>query len=187
MTLDLPHGVAARQRVDDIVEDKEVTATLKPWYHAWCKRPTFSDEHLQAFNLPKVHLVDTDVLVLSTGFVAPSVGGGDPVLRSGIRVSGRNGLVFRDKWKARGAATLHGILSHDFPNLLSGAAWHAAVPMCTPGYMTNEGEGFGKQPEPEEAMKRGRAAPLSGGLISYDGILAEWREKGDLAGVITDQ
>lgn len=46
--------------------------------------------------------------------------------------------------------------------------------------MTNEGEGFGKQPEPEEAIKRGRAVPLSGGLISYGGVLAERREKGDL-------
>lgn len=81
------------------------------WYHAWCKRPTFSDEYLQAFNPPNVHLVDTDgrgvesadekclvsggseyplhVLVLSTGFVAPSAGGGDPALRSEIRISGR--------------------------------------------------------------------------------------------------
>lgn len=27
------------------------------------------------------------------------------------------GLVFQDKWRARGATTLHGILSHDFPSL----------------------------------------------------------------------
>ncbi|KAG6357067.1 hypothetical protein INS49_014944 [Diaporthe citri] len=261
--LDLPHGEATRKRVDDIVRDKETAAKLKPWYPSWCKRPTFSDEYLQAFNLPNVHLVDTDgrgvesatekglvfggkeypldVLVLSTGFTSPSAGNGDPALRSGIRVSGRGGLVFQDKWKARGATTLHGILSHDFPNLfflsplqagsapnnvhmldvqarhigyilgqaksrnaatveasaeseeawslmcMSGAAWYAPIPMCTPGYMTREGEGFGKQPEPAEAMKLARASPLSGGLISYDAILTEWREKGDLAGVVVEQ
>ncbi|KAK2602122.1 hypothetical protein N8I77_008681 [Diaporthe amygdali] len=258
--LDLPHGEALRRRVDDIVKDKDTAAKLKPWYHSWCKRPTFSDEYLQAFNLPNVHLIDTDgrgvesatekglvfdgkeypldVLVLSTGFISTSAGGGDPALRSGIRVSGRNGLVFQDKWKAQGATTLHGLLSHDFPNLfflsplqagsapnnvhmldvqakhlayilgqardknaatvevsaeseeawslkcMAGAAWYAVVPMCTPGAMTNEGEGYGKQPEPAEAMKKARASPWSGGLLSYDKILAEWREKGDLAGVI---
>lgn len=263
VALDLPHGEATRKRVDDIVRDKETAAKLKPWYPAWCKRPTFSDEYLQAFNLPNVHLVDTDgrgvesatekglvfggeeypldVLVLSTGFTSPSAGNGDPALRSGIRVSGRGGLLFQDKWKAKGATTLHGILSHDFPNLfflsplqagsapnnvhmldvqarhigyilgqarsrnaatveasaeseeawslmcMSGAAWYAPIPMCTPGYMTREGEGFGKQPEPAEAMKQARASPLSGGLISYDAILAEWREKGDLAGVVVEQ
>lgn len=261
--LDLPQGEATRKRVDDIVADKETAAKLKPWYPSWCKRPTFSDEYLQAFNLPGVHLVDTDgrgvesatdkglvfggkeypldVLVLSTGFVSPSRGGGDPALRSGIRVSGRGGLEFQDKWKSRGATTLHGILSHDFPNLfflsplqagsapnnvhmldvqarhiayilgrakgrnaatveasaeseeawsikcLSGAAWYAPIPMCTPGYMTSEGEGFGKQPEPAEAMKKGRASPWSGGLLSYNEILAEWREKGDLDGVVIEQ
>jgi cation diffusion facilitator CzcD-associated flavoprotein CzcO len=261
--MDLPQGEAARKRVDSIVKDKETAAKLKPWYPSWCKRPTFSDEYLQAFNLPNVHLVDTDgrgiesatenglvfggkeypldVLVLSTGFVSPSAGGGDPALRSGIQVLGRNGLAFQDKWKAQGATTLHGILSHDFPNLfflsplqagsapnnvhmldvqarqigyvlgqarsrkaatveasaeseeawslkcMSGAAWYAPISMCTPGYMTNEGEDFGKQPEPAEAMKKARASPWSGGLLSYDGILAEWREKGDLAGIAIKQ
>ncbi|KAL1850987.1 hypothetical protein Daus18300_012721 [Diaporthe australafricana] len=260
--MDLPHGEALRKRVDDIVEDRDTAAKLKPWYNSWCKRPTFSDEYLQAFNLPNVHLVDTDgrsvdsatekglvfdgkeypldVLVLSTGFVSPGAGGGDPARRSGIRVSGRNGLLFQDKWEARGATTLHGITSHDFPNLfflsplqagsapnnvhmldvqakqiayilgqakerdaatveasaeeeeawsmqcMAGAAYYAAIPMCTPGYMTNEGEGFGKQPDMAEAMKKGRASPCSGGLLSYDKILAEWREKGDLAGVVIE-
>lgn len=260
--LDLPHGEAVRKRVDDVVEDKATAAKLKPWYNSWCKRPTFSDEYLQAFNLPNVHLVDTDgrgidsatekglvfegkeypldVLVLSTGFISPSAGGGDPAFRSGIRVLGRNGLVFQDKWEAKGATTLHGILSHDFPNLfflsplqagsapnnvhmldvqakhiahilgeaekrkaatveasaegeeawsmkcMAGAAWYAAIPMCTPGYMTNEGEGFGKQPEPAEAMKNARSAPWSGGLLNFEKILAEWREQGDLDGVVIE-
>lgn len=262
VALDLPQGEANRKRVDEIVKDKETAAKLKPWYPCWCKRPTFSDEYLQAFNLPNVHLVDTDgkgiesatetgvvfggkeypldVLVLSTGFVSPSAGGGDPALRSGIRVSGRNDLLFQDKWQTRGATTLHGILSHDFPNLfflsplqagsapnnvhmldvqakqigyilgqarsrnaaiveatadseeawstqcMSGAAWYAPISMCTPGYMTNEGQDYGKQLEPAEAMKRARASPCSGGLLSYDGMLAEWREKGDLAGVVIE-
>ncbi|KAI3399307.1 hypothetical protein diail_7262 [Diaporthe ilicicola] len=260
--MDLPLGEALRKRVDDIVRDRDTAAKLKPWYPSWCKRPTFSDEYLQAFNLPNVHLVDTDgrsvdsatekglvfdgkeypldVLVLSTGFTSPAAGGGDPTVRSGISVSGRNGLRFQDKWKAQGPTTLHGLLSHSFPNLfflsplqaggapnnvhmldvqarhlayilrqaeernaatveasaegeeewslkcMAGSGWFAAIPMCTPGYMTNEGEGFGKQPEPAEAKKMARASPWSGGLLSYDKVLAEWREKGDFAGLVIE-
>ena len=31
---------------------------LKPWYRRYCKRPTFNDEYLPAFNRPNVHLID---------------------------------------------------------------------------------------------------------------------------------
>ena len=104
-----------------------------------CKRPTFSDEYLQAFNQPNVHLVDTDgkgvdsatatgfvvrgqeypfdVLVLSTGYVTPSIGGGSPAARTGIEIRGRDGKSLDDKWKNHGAATLHGVCSNGFPNL----------------------------------------------------------------------
>src|SRR6266404_3670150 len=33
--------------------------SLKPWYRQFCKRPTFNDEYLPAFNRPNVTLVDT--------------------------------------------------------------------------------------------------------------------------------
>jgi cation diffusion facilitator CzcD-associated flavoprotein CzcO len=104
-----------------------------------CKRPTFSDEYLQAFNQPNVHLVDTDgkgvdsataegfvvggleypldVIVLSTGYVSPSVGGGSPAVRTGIEIYGRGGKSLDDKWKTHGASTLHGVCSNGFPNL----------------------------------------------------------------------
>ena len=48
-----------RARVDAIVEDPKTAAALKPYYPYGCKRPTFHDEYLPAFNLPHVHLVDT--------------------------------------------------------------------------------------------------------------------------------
>ena len=104
-----------------------------------CKRPTFSDEYLQAFNQPNVHLVDTDgkgvesatadgfvvagqkypldVIVLSTGYVTPSIGGGSPAVRTGIEIYGRGGKSLDDKWQNHGAATLHGMCSNGFPNL----------------------------------------------------------------------
>src|SRR6202451_237108 len=79
-----------RARVDAIVKDSKTAAALKPYYPYGCKRPTFHDEYLPAFNLPQVTLVDTapsgvrqinargvvhdgveypvDVLIYATGF-----------------------------------------------------------------------------------------------------------------------
>ena len=45
-----------RARVDAIVEDLATAAALKPYYPYGCKRLTFHDEYLPAFNLPHVHL-----------------------------------------------------------------------------------------------------------------------------------
>ena len=38
-----------RERVDKIVKDKKAAEALKPWYRQFCKRPTFNDEYLPAF------------------------------------------------------------------------------------------------------------------------------------------
>ena len=48
-----------RARVDAIVKDQRTAEALKPWYRQFCKRPTFNDEYLPAFNRPNVTLVDT--------------------------------------------------------------------------------------------------------------------------------
>ena len=45
--------------MDDVVDDPQTAAALKPYYPYGCKRPTFHDEFLPAFNQPHVHLVDT--------------------------------------------------------------------------------------------------------------------------------
>ena len=47
-----------RARVDEIVHDPATAEALKPWYRQFCKRPTFNDEYLPAFNRPNVELVD---------------------------------------------------------------------------------------------------------------------------------
>ncbi|KAH7142211.1 hypothetical protein EDB81DRAFT_653288 [Dactylonectria macrodidyma] len=134
--IDLPVQDKVRQRVDDIVNDPETAEKLKPWYPGWCKRACFHDEYLQSFNRPNVQLVDTngfgvneitedgiiigdkeykvDLLVLSTGYKGPL--SYSPVGRAGIDVKGRNGLSLNKKW-ADGVTTLHGMMSHDFPNL----------------------------------------------------------------------
>ncbi|KAJ7250306.1 flavin-binding monooxygenase-like family protein [Mycena rebaudengoi] len=135
---DLVRTEKVRARANEIVKDPETAEKLKAWYPSWCKRPTFHDDYLPAFNQPNVTLVDTDgkgvdaltkealvangttypidLLVLSTGFHGPGAGSGAPSQRGSIRVIGRNGRSMDDKWVEEGAATLHGIATHDFPN-----------------------------------------------------------------------
>ncbi|KAI9642109.1 hypothetical protein NHQ30_008910 [Ciborinia camelliae] len=122
-----------RARVDELVEDKETAEKLKPWYSSMCKRPCFHDEYLSLFNRDNVQLVDTngkgvdrvsqagvifngveypvDVLIYSTGFEVTTA----YQRRSGITVTGRDGVILDDKWKM-GPSTFHGFQTHGFPN-----------------------------------------------------------------------
>lgn len=134
--MDLARQERIRQRVDDIVQDRRTAASLKPWYQSWCKRPCFHDEYLAAFNREDVTLVDTDgkgidrltgkgvvvgeteyeidLIVMSTGFNVSGVT--SPASRGGMTIEGRDGRSMEEKWRD-GMATLHGVVSHDFPNL----------------------------------------------------------------------
>ncbi|MDH4380636.1 MAG: NAD(P)/FAD-dependent oxidoreductase [Gammaproteobacteria bacterium] len=122
-----------RARVDQSVSDPAAAAALKPWYKQWCKRPTFNDEFLPAFNRPNVTLVDTlgqgvervtetgvvvngveypvDCLIFATGFEV----GTDYTRRAEFEVLGRDGQSLSQYW-AKGMRTFHGFLSHGFPN-----------------------------------------------------------------------
>ncbi|AJE38992.1 flavin-containing monooxygenase [Streptomyces nodosus] len=126
-----------RARVEQIVTDPGTAEKLKPWYRYACKRPTFSDLYLQAFNRDNVTLVDTadshgiervtergvvvgdteyelDCLVFATGFSVGASG-----IHSGrLPVHGRNGVQLQDVWRKRGPRTLHGLTSNGFPNLI---------------------------------------------------------------------
>lgn len=123
-----------RRRIDETVSDPRVAEILKPYYRYLCKRPCFHDEYLPAFNRPNVTLVDCpagiervtqwglicngqdyrlDCLIYATGFEAEVT----PFpRRAGHEIIGRDGLRLADKWAA-GAATLHGVMTHGFPNL----------------------------------------------------------------------
>lgn len=124
-----------RRRIDEIVEDPETAERLKPWYGKHCKRLCFHDEYLQSFNLPHVHLIDTDgrgvremseagpivdgveypldLLVFASGFEVTTRFvdrlGFDPVGRGGVRLS--------ERWHD-GTHSLHGILTAEFPNFM---------------------------------------------------------------------
>ena len=121
-----------RARVDAIVADPQTAAALKPYYPYGCKRPTFHDEFLPAFNLPHVHLVDTaptgvqqinargvvhggreyplDVLIYATGFqwMATSTFN---------MITGRDGRTMRQTWEADGVKTFLGLHAPGFPNM----------------------------------------------------------------------
>ncbi|KAF3003930.1 hypothetical protein E8E14_002130 [Neopestalotiopsis sp. 37M] len=134
--LDLERQSKVRDRVDLVVKDPTVAAKLKPWYAGFCKRPCFHDQYLDSFNEANVQLIDTDgrgvdeitekglivqgkfyevdVLVLSTGYKSPFLY--SPPGRVGVQVLGRGGVNLDKKWND-GVTTLHGAMSHDFPNM----------------------------------------------------------------------
>jgi cation diffusion facilitator CzcD-associated flavoprotein CzcO len=114
------------------VKDPKTAAALKPYYPYGCKRPTFHDEYLPAFNLPHVHLVDTaptgvrrinergvvhdgveyplDVLIYATGFqwMATSTFN---------MITGPGGKTLSGKWLGGGTRTFLGLHTSGFPNL----------------------------------------------------------------------
>ena len=122
-----------RNRIDEIIEDPETAEKLKPWYGKHCKRICFHDDYLPSFNLPNVHLVDTDghgvtemteagpvvdgteypldALVFASGFEVTS----GLVDRLGFDPVGREGVKLSERWHD-GTHSLHGVLTAEFPN-----------------------------------------------------------------------
>jgi cyclohexanone monooxygenase len=136
-----------RARVDAEVADPDVAEALKPYYEMFCKRPCFHDDYLATFNRANVTLVDTDgrgvdritrdgvvvggvlyevdCIIYATGFEV----GTDYERRARFEVRGRDGRTLTEKWDDRGMRTLHGLLTHGYPNLFilgqSQGAWTA--------------------------------------------------------------
>lgn len=133
-----------RARVDAVVDDAATAEALKPWYRYDCKRPTFSDEYLPAFNRSNVTLVDTggrgveritenalvsdgveyevDCIIFATGF---EVGRTHPAI-AGPRVHGRDGRPIAEHFRG-GPRTLHGLTCHGFPNMFCMGAMQNGV------------------------------------------------------------
>jgi cation diffusion facilitator CzcD-associated flavoprotein CzcO len=241
-----------RRRVDQIVEDKPTAEALKPYYRFMCKRPLSNNDYYDTFNQPNVTLIDVsatqgleamtekgfvaggkeyeiDAIVFASGFEVTS----DLKRRWGFDdVVGRNGVSIYDHW-ADGPKTLHGITTHNFPNMfftgyvqggLNGtttlqfgkqvehAAWivrqaldqgiqsleptqqgedayverfnEVALDLsmilneCTPSYFTNEGE-----KEAKWFLFRGWGL----GWDNFQQLLADWRAKGDFAGMAVEK
>ena len=123
-----------RQRVEQTVADAEVAEKLKPYYRQMCKRPTFNDEYLHAFNQDNVTLVDVSESkgidrITKTGVVANGVeyevdciifASGFEITtkferRLGLSINGRDGISLFDHW-GDGIKSLHGFTTRGFPN-----------------------------------------------------------------------
>ena len=122
-----------RARADEVVMDSQTAESLKPYYNQFCKRPCFHDEYLQTFNLPNVHLIDTDgkglseitekgivfegveyevdCIIFATGFEV----GTEYSRRAGYQIHGRDGISITEKWQ-NGLSTFHGMHCNQFPN-----------------------------------------------------------------------
>lgn len=128
------------KRIDEIVHDPATADALKPWYMFMCKRPCFHNEYLPSFNLPNVHLVDTqgqgitqispkgpvfdgkeyglDLLIYATGFEVQQTGIYNDIVGAG-------GVNLQDKY-AQGIRTLLGIHTAGFPNLFIMGGYQAS-------------------------------------------------------------
>jgi cation diffusion facilitator CzcD-associated flavoprotein CzcO len=124
-----------RQRVENLVADKETAETLKPYYRFLCKRPCSNDDYYPTLNRPNVKLIDVsaskgvermtekgfvsngveyeiDCMIFASGFEVTS----DLDRRWGITsFKGRDGKSIYEYW-GNGPKTLHGVMTHDFPN-----------------------------------------------------------------------
>ena len=125
-----------RRRVESMVNDRETAEALKPYYRFSCKRPLSNDDYYDTFNRPNVKLIDVsatkgveemtengfiadgkefevDCMIFASGFEVSS----DLDRRWGFDVfEGRDGVSIYDHW-ADGYETLHGVMTHAFPNL----------------------------------------------------------------------
>lgn len=147
-----------RRRVEAVVKDKDTAEILKPWYRHMCKRPASSDEFYPAFNRPNVKLLDVsatqgvesitprgfihesteyeiDCLIFASGFEVTS----DLRRRWGIaEISGRDGRCFYDNW-AHEFRTLHGVMTHGFPNHFSIGFFQGGFNASTTETFNNQG------------------------------------------------
>ena len=140
-TADFEKMSEIRARVDAIVSDQQTAQRLKAWYRQLCKRPCFHDEYLGAYNLPSVHLVDTDgqgveritpagvvvagveypvdCIIYASGFEV----GTEATRRYGFDMTGRDGAKLSDHWSG-GMRSMHGVHVHGFPNAFHVQLWH---------------------------------------------------------------
>jgi cation diffusion facilitator CzcD-associated flavoprotein CzcO len=124
-----------RGRAASMVKDPATAEALKPYYRFLCKRPLSNDDYYPTFNRPNVKLIDVsasqgvqemtakgfkhdgveyevDCMIFASGFEVSS----DLDRRWGISVvEGRGGKSIYKHW-ANGPLTVHGIMTHGFPN-----------------------------------------------------------------------
>jgi len=123
--------VLCLRKLEREVRDPKIRAKLTPLFDFGCRRPTFSNKYLPAFNLPSVELITApierisahsivtqdgeeqsiDVLVCATGF---HVFTADTVPT--FKVIGREGVALSDYWAHEGHQSHRGVCVNNFPN-----------------------------------------------------------------------
>ena len=121
-----------KEKIEHIVDDKEVAEQLKPKHIYGCKRPCIDTGYFEVYNRDNVTLVDAsangidritdngvvvdgqlypvDCLVFATGFDA-MIG-----TLNRIDIRGRDEAELKDKWHD-GPRNYLGLVSHGFPNM----------------------------------------------------------------------
>ena len=127
-------GEAEARKLLEGIADPDVRDQLTPRYRLGCKRPSFSNEYLRAFNRENVHLVtsaieeitptgvrtadgvehEIDVLVLATGFKVFEKGNMPP-----FPVHGAGGVELGEWWDANRQQAYEGVSVPGFPNWFS--------------------------------------------------------------------
>lgn len=149
----------ARQRIGEIVDDKDTAEALKPWYRFPCKRPLSNNDFYPCFNQDNVTLVDVsatqgveamtangfvadgeqidiDAMIFASGYEVTS----DLDRRWGIEaVEGRDGLSIYEHW-ADGYQTLHGMMSNGFPNLFFVGMYQGGLNATIPETFNHQGK-----------------------------------------------
>jgi cyclohexanone monooxygenase len=139
-----------RRRTGDLVRDAATAEKLKAWYRFGCKRPTFNDDYLSAFNRENVTLIDVsqtrgveritetgfvdggaaydvDCIIFASGFEITT----EMRRRLGIEViEGRDGRSLYDRWNDR-LHTFHGFATDGFPNQFFSGFTQGAVTNLT--------------------------------------------------------
>ncbi len=180
---DFEHMENMRNRIASRVKDPVTAEALKPYFNWMCKRPLFVDNYFETYNRPNVSLIDTkgrgldriteteivfegqeydvDCIIYASGFEVAS----PPDRTAGFDMRGVGGISLSEYW-ANGRKTLHGILTHNFPNMgiisglkHAGITWsitfmdrrqaehYAALVRCC----LAKGENFDVKPEAEQA------------------------------------
>jgi len=175
-----------RNRVSETVKDPVTAEALKPYYNFMCKRPVSNNEYYPTFNQPNVTLIDVaetqgleamtekafvhngeeyeiDCMIFASGYEVTST----LKARWGIdTVEGRRGVSIYDYW-AQGPRSLHGIMAHNFPNMLFQGYIQGGLNGTTTLMFSKQGEHAAHIIS--EALKRGYTAvePSQEGQDAY--------------------
>lgn len=185
LACDAPRAERLRRLVDKTATRDQGTAYgLKAWYQAFCKRPCFHEDYLQAFNMPHVALVDTEGRGVERVTPAGVVAAGreyalDVLARHAAHVIAtalrRAPEACWDRVALEPARDAEEAWTHE---VVLWAPWMTDSSVCGPGYLNNESA----QPSPEEQQRLVWSAPYAPGALAIDQLLERWREQGGLEG-----